>query len=244
MEEQEFLSGIYLQNCGDSLRVLKRVGKDKASRALYECEFLTYPCKVISTKSHILEGKVYNYYIPNKFGCYFGVGKYTTSNSKNIHSMWTNIFRRCYDKNDIYYCNYGAKDITVCEEWKCFQNFAAWYEENSSWNTNNYFLEIDKDILSNRDNKIYSPSTCLLIPSEINKFLVGFSLTSGIEERCGHFRCRVQHKDKIFKSTTFDTFEEARIVYLNKKQEFWIELINSYELPISLKNILINFKFL
>jgi hypothetical protein len=239
MEDKDFIGKIFPQNCGDSLKVLSRNGKDNASRALYECEFIQYPCKIINTKSHILEGKVQNYYIPNKFGFFFGRGKYDSKNSPKALVTWNNLQKRCFDINSPYYKNYGERGIIVCDEWKCFQNFAAWYEENSKWNKD-YVLELDKDVLGK---KIYSPSSCLLVPSEINKFLVGYSINSGIEERCGHYRCRVQHKDKIFLSETYSSFEEVRKIYIEKKQEFWKDLINQYILPQELKDKLLNFKF-
>lgn len=60
--------------------------------------------------------------------------------------------RRCYKNNDLNYCNYGGRGITVCEDWRKFEPFAEWalsngYAEN---------LEIDRiDVNGN-----YEPSNC------------------------------------------------------------------------------------
>jgi len=75
------------------------------------------------------------------------------------------MLRRCYDpKSHIKHPTY--KNVTVCKEWHNFQVFAEWFEaqHKEEW------YELDKDLLS-RDNKIYSPETCLLIPCSLNSFL-------------------------------------------------------------------------
>lgn len=51
-----------------------------------------------------------------------------------IYRTHRNMINRCYNKNvDMYYC-YGAKGITVCDEWKNketgFQNFYDWAIHN------------------------------------------------------------------------------------------------------------------
>jgi len=45
------------------------------------------------------------------------------TNSREYRS-WVEMKRRCYDKNRIEYKNYGARGITVCDEWlSSFSNF-------------------------------------------------------------------------------------------------------------------------
>jgi hypothetical protein len=36
---------------------------------------------------------------------------------------WQSMRARCYNKNNISYCNYGARGIVVCPEWLIFENF-------------------------------------------------------------------------------------------------------------------------
>ena len=39
---------------------------------------------------------------------------------------WNSIQRRCYDKNEKSYKNYGGRGISVCARWlECFENFYA-----------------------------------------------------------------------------------------------------------------------
>ncbi len=34
------------------------------------------------------------------------------------HRSWRHMLRRCYDKNDIRFPSYGARGITVCDQWR------------------------------------------------------------------------------------------------------------------------------
>ena len=53
-------------------------------------------------------------------------GRYT-----RLYIVWCNMKGRCYNPNNKRYANYGARGITVCEEWR--ENFGAfkeWAEKN------------------------------------------------------------------------------------------------------------------
>lgn len=75
---------------------------------------------------------------------------------------------RCYNPNSKDYKNYGARGVTICEEWHNIYNFAVWFEKNfvQDW-------EIDKDLMEYKypDRKEYSPETCLMIPPDLNTAL-------------------------------------------------------------------------
>lgn len=43
-----------------------------------------------------------------------------------LYRIWDDMKSRCYNPNSISYPNYGAKGITVCEEWKNFKTFMEW----------------------------------------------------------------------------------------------------------------------
>lgn len=47
------------------------------------------------------------------------------SNSR-IYGIWNKMRSRCNNKNDNKYYRYGARGITVCEEWNDFCNFYEW----------------------------------------------------------------------------------------------------------------------
>lgn len=79
--------------------------------------------------------------------------------------LWKNMIKRVYDPHrQKGHSTY--KSCSVCDEWKTFSAFKEWVENPENNYQENYHL--DKDILI-KGNKIYSPSTCCFIPSEINK---------------------------------------------------------------------------
>lgn len=236
-EEQEFLSGIYPQNCGDSLKVIEKTNEKIGQAYYYKCKFLNYPYKCKATKYHILEGCVQNLNIPiGNLNTFIGEGIYNSERDKNIYKKWNHLKSRCDKKSNSF------NGSNLCEEWKCFQNFAAWYEEQSKWNTNNYKLELDKDILCNifhLETKIYSPETCLLIPSDLNCFIFD-NVKTGVfvknkqiyETYCGKLYLK-----------SYLTFKEAKLVYAKKKYEIWFEEVNKFNLPNDLKETLLKYDF-
>lgn len=91
--------------------------------------------------------------------------------AKNTHPLYRayrSIISRCYDVNSSEYQFYGAKGVTICDEWKGNPKaFIEWGIENG-WKKG---LSIDKDVICNRLNinpKIYSPLTCIFLPTNKN----------------------------------------------------------------------------
>ncbi len=82
------------------------------------------------------------------------------NNTHRAYAAYISMMDRCYNKNNNGYQWYGAKGVTVCDEWK--DNPAAFVE----WSIANGWekgLHIDKDILCEElgiSPHIYSPETC------------------------------------------------------------------------------------
>lgn len=236
-EEQKFISGIYPQKCGDSLKIIRKTNNKIGSTFLYECEFLKYPYKIQQSKYHILEGCVFNPWVPQgKLGRIIGEGKYNIEENKECFNKWNHLILRCTPSSATY------TNSEICDEWKCFQNFAIWYEENIKKYTRKYKLELDKDILYNINHlkgpKIYSPNTCLLIPGILNGFI-----TDG--PNTGVFLKRYKYEVSIHKEYvgSFDTFKEAKLVYANLKYKYWKIEIDKCHLPNDIKEILLQYDF-
>lgn len=43
-----------------------------------------------------------------------------------IYTIWADMKKRCFDEHDRAYKHYGARGITVCDEWRDFEKFYAW----------------------------------------------------------------------------------------------------------------------
>lgn len=97
---------------------------------------------------------------------FFGVGEFVSHKSgrhTKEYTVWQSMIERCYAGLDRFA---AYADCTVHEDWHNFQNFAKWYTSNEYYGKSGYHL--DKDILVS-GNRVYSPDTCLLVPSEINQ---------------------------------------------------------------------------
>lgn len=61
------------------------------------------------------------------------------SNRDRLYAIWSSAKGRCFTKTDKQYKNYGARGITVCDEWlgeNGYENFRTWayangYDENA-----------------------------------------------------------------------------------------------------------------
>lgn len=87
-----------------------------------------------------------------------GVSKHNGRNTL-LYSKWSGIKRRCYNKNDSHYKEYGGRGITMCKEWRNdFAKFRTWAIKNGYKKG----LSIERiDI-----NKGYEPSNCKWIKLE------------------------------------------------------------------------------
>lgn len=97
-----------------------------------------------------------------------GIGRHKSSDSNGrntkAYTAWVGMIVRCYSGK---YPSY--KECTVCDEWSNFQCFAEWYESNHKEG-----FDLDKDIKS-REQKVYSPDTCLFVSKTLNVKYAAFS---------------------------------------------------------------------
>lgn len=143
------------------------------------------------------------------------------------YGVWYNMLQRCYYKK--YQESHPTYiGCTVCDEWLYFSNFLNWFKKNY---IDGYV--VDKDLLVS-GNKIYSPSTCCMIPSEINAMIVtrrrkssrfgkGVSIT-----RKGRFAAFLVKYNKTYNLGHFDTIEEAFEAYKQGKVAYVREVADSY----------------
>ena len=80
------------------------------------------------------------------------------------HRIWVDMKQRCYNKKNTAYMYYGAKGVTICDEWmNSFLSFNQWLSENGY----NDKMTVDR---INPD-EMYCPKNCRLITQSENTIL-------------------------------------------------------------------------
>ena len=102
-------------------------------------------------------------------GCLGNVNLKDNEINKYIHSVWSNMLKRCYNKKDKKnYDRYGGKGVFVNERWLCFEYFCEDFKKYKNFSENILTLKkyhLDKDFNGGYE---YSYETCNLIPKEEN----------------------------------------------------------------------------
>ena len=167
-----------------------------------------------------------------------------TSTTDNTYSIWRGVVVRAtssYFKE--LYPSY--KNVGICPEWLAYTSFKEWYDKQykeDGW-------EIDKDLLSGKENKIYSPSTCVLLPKEINHLLANKRRTNtsgytGVRKCVGTCKFEVNIKVKGIQKRigVYGTEEEAYSIYKQERENIAIDMCEKYrgKLPDNIINYIIN----
>lgn len=136
------------------LTAIEICGRSKSKKVLWRC---SCDCgnETIVSSCHLMSGHT------KSCGCYASeraktLAKETrvTHGQRNtrLYNIWSSMIERCTLKKQKAYHNYGGRGITVCEEWKTFENFYNWAIENG------YSDELTLDRIDNDGN--YCPDNC------------------------------------------------------------------------------------
>lgn len=184
-------------------------------------------------------GNIKDEYNRNIFGVGF-IGEGGYSSDTRHYKTWWGMLGRCYDlKTQEKQPTYVG--CTICEEWHNFQNFAKWYDKNY-YEIQNEVICLDKDILI-KGNKIYSPETCVFVPSAINSlFTKGNSrrgdLPIGVniyDYDKTKYRARCRNRDKMVGLGMYDHIIDAFNAYKRYKENLIKEIANKYKNKIPQK---------
>jgi len=176
--------------------------------------------KKASYKS-FLNGSINNPYYRSYLGIgYKGEGNNTIKRYDAKSSAWSHMLKRCYDSK--YFLKYPTyKDCFVVPEWHNFQSFAAWFDKNF-YRINGQRMELDKDILV-KNNKIYSPDTCVFVPQKINALFIKSSAARGdfpigvTKKKSGKYLAQC-HDEVICNLGLYDNPEDAFRAYKKRKE--------------------------
>lgn len=145
---------------------------------------------------------------------------------------WESMISRCYSKN-FHKRKPSYIGCSVCKDWLTFSNFKDWV--NSQPDKNWMGKDLDKDLITG--GKVYSPETCVFLPTTLNNFikdlvnvlsssqyLKGVSYTS--YNRIPRYRAQCKDPFKRCKSHLgmFDTEIAAHEAWVARKIQYGLEL--------------------
>lgn len=208
---------------------------------------------VSTTYQNFSNGQVKSLHEKRVYGVGFiGVGKYkSVLNGKNTkqYETWRGMLRRCYDEKyqEKFHTYIGC---AVDPIWHNFQNFAEFYDSNY-YNIENNKMCLDKDILV-KNNKIYSPETCVFVPEFINNLFVkndpvrGFlPIGVSLDKEKEKYKSSCSNGDKKRKHLGYyDTPEEAFKAYKKYKEALIREKAELYKnlIPVKLYEVMMKYE--
>lgn len=157
------------------------------------------------TADHLNTGQIKDLYRPKICGFgYMGEGSYicrVKGKTKTLHyTLWENMISRCYSEASLK--NYPTyRGCTVCDEWRNFQTFAKWVDDNYPDDGAKYQLDKDSKFEGNMH---YSPNTCIFLTHAENSSvsLAGsFVLTSPKGDKVDIFNLRKFCRDNNLNNT-------------------------------------------
>lgn len=159
----------------------------------------------------------------------------------DVRKVYESMKRRCAAAKGPY------EKVDLCEEWKNdFKAFSDWYYSNL-WKSKEV-LQLDKDLFSPKDAKIYSPNTCCLLPRSLNVFLSGKKsnngLPVGVRKTKNGYTAQVGFMGG-YVSGKFDNLDDAKNFYVTNKKRYLKMFINSIkeDAPIKIIEALERYEF-
>lgn len=146
-----------------------------------------------------------------------GIEEFKASDQSYV--TWSNMLRRVHSpKTGAEFEAY--KDCSIDLSWLLFPNFRKWFD--SQVYEKGYHL--DKDLIC-KGNKVYSPSTCVFVPQEINKFLTcrtnkrgEYPIGVSYKTRNMKYDAKISINSKTKHLGLFDSPEAAFLVYKVAKE--------------------------
>lgn len=143
-----------------------------------EIQFLNTGFETFTTFGNIRNGSVKDPYSPSVHGVGILGTKYPSRVDGVLtkeYELWSNMLKRCYSdsakkKQPTYI---GCE---VSDKFKSYEYFYEWCHSQIGFTNKGW--QLDKDLLI-KGNKIYSESTCVFIPREINQTLTKRTTSRG-----------------------------------------------------------------
>ena len=195
------------------------------------------------TSVHLVQvknGSVKDPYLPSVYGVGVTGTKYPTRVNGVLtkeYILWKHMLERCYSDALKKRCP-AYEGCGVSENFKSYEYFYEWCHKQIGFGVEGF--ELDKDLLI-KGNKIYSESTCVFIPAEINLVLTKRTASRG-EHLIGVSWCK---RDKAFRAMVsknkgkseylgsfnteieaFNAYKTAKEIYIKELAEKWKDEID------------------
>lgn len=127
--------------------------------------------KVHTIYGNFKSGSIKNPHYPSIYGVGITGTKYPISIDCELtreYILWHSMLCRCFDER-FKKSQPAYNGVTCCKEWLNFENFYEWLYSQGNFEKwlNEKWWALDKDIII-KNNKIYSPENCCLIPQNVN----------------------------------------------------------------------------
>ena len=208
-----------------------------------EIQFINTGYRKVAEMKEVRNGEIKDPYVPSVFG----VGILGTKYSSKVdgvrtkeYGLWVRMLERCYSdsfkkKNPTY------EGCEVSDKFRSYEYFYEWCNKQISFGVdgNGNPFQLDKDLLI-KGNKVYSESTCVFLPKEINSLLIKSTASRGKHligvcwsKTHKAFKAHVgKSKGKQEHLGFFNTELEAFRAYKQAKETFIKEQANKFKSQI------------
>ena len=143
-----------------------------------EIQFINTGFEVVVQLGNIRNGSIKDQYLPSVCGIGVSGTKYPIKVNGVItkeYVLWNNMLQRCY--SEVYKKKKPTYEgCEVSDNFKRYEYFYEWCHKQVWFGNQGWHL--DKDLLI-KGNKVYSESTCVFIPKEINSVLTKRTASRG-----------------------------------------------------------------
>ena len=220
-----------------------------------EIQFINTGYRKVAEMKEVRNGSIKDPYSPSVCG----VGIVGTKYSSKVdgvrtkeYGLWVRMLERCYSdsfkkKNPTY------EGCEVSDNFKSYEYFYEWCNKQIGFSVdgNGNPFQLDKDLLI-KGNKVYSESTCVFLPKEINSVLIKCTASRGVfligvswSNTHKAFKAQVsKNKGKSEHLGFFNTELEAFRAYKQAKESFIKEQANKFKSQIDPRayNALMNYQ--
>lgn len=138
---------------------------------MFTIEFTATGSRKVVTDMSVRSNAVRDSYAPS-MGVVGYMGNPKVDAHSRAYSVWSNMIKRCYLESATEYPRYGAKGVTVCERWHCFEYFVDDLDSIEGYDAELFEqgkIYLDKDTKQRDvDKKVYSLDTCCFVTAREN----------------------------------------------------------------------------